>query len=84
MSGKASLADEVRALMAESARSPRCKVGLMLDAMKAAERADLESVLADPTVHRSVIAKVLTARGWQIGESSLTRHTRGVCQCPRA
>lgn len=49
--------------------------------MGAADAADLQAALADPLITTSVIGRTLRSLGHRVGDDSLRRHRRKVCQC---
>jgi len=49
------------------------------------QRAELDEALADPTISASVLRRVLVLE-WKItelSESTIMRHRKGECTCPR-
>jgi hypothetical protein len=74
-----SLADE--ALRGRTRKGPGCDTGLLLDRLTEPDRSELLEALADPTVQATALARVLRARGYDIGSWSLQRHRREACRC---
>jgi hypothetical protein len=71
------LADEVR--RTRSQPGPACAVSrLNLDA---ADRADLDELLADVDVQSTAIGEALRARGHRVSDFSVRWHRRGSCAC---
>lgn len=64
-------------------KGPRCSFGLIVDALSPDDLAVLTQVMADPKVSGRVIADVLTAEGFAVGEYVVNRHRRGACLCGR-
>lgn len=48
-----------------------------------ADQADLDAALANRSIPSTVIARGLTAIGHKIGDSTVQRHRKGDCGCPR-
>lgn len=61
-----------------------CGVGRVLTALDHADHADLTAALApDSGISGSVIARVLTARGYNVSGGTVQKHRGGACACPR-
>lgn len=77
-----SLAEEVAAVTATSRKGLPCGVATVLDALDAADRADLRTLLESEVagVH---IARALTNRGHEIKGHTIQRHRHGDCACGR-
>ena len=76
------LLEEIRA---ERTRSgPSCGVSKVLDALKPADRADLESAIADKVITGSQIARALSKRGQRLAAQTIAKHRRGDCNCAQA
>lgn len=58
-----------------------CAVRVAIDGLKGQDRKDLQSAIDDLLIPGSVIARVLSKRGIQIGVNSITRHRRKDCTC---
>lgn len=62
-------------------KGPHCTVGLTLDKLDAKDRAELIVALDRPDIQGTVIAKVLTARGFVVRPEAVSRHRRRLCNC---
>ena len=76
-----SLLDDIEA--ETTGTGPRCTVALLLRGLTDDDRADLETALANPAIPASAIHRALHKRGHSIGDTTLQRHRRGTCRCPR-
>ena len=56
-----------------------CSVCTLITELPEAESKQLVKVLADPTVSKSAVARILTNNGHRIAPGTITRHTRGEC-----
>lgn len=60
---------------------PRCTIGIALDKLSKADRAEAVEVIAGDA-QGSAIARVLSARtGERISGQTVNRHRRGECSC---
>lgn len=75
-----SLADEARA--ANNRRGAVCSVRLLLQRSTPEDQAELLEALADAEIQSTALARVLRARGIEIGADNLQRHRKGDCRCP--
>jgi hypothetical protein len=57
-----------------------CTVGLVINTI-GDEADELKAALKDPTIPSTVIAKVLTGRGFRVSGDVMARHRRGECRC---
>lgn len=78
--GKLATAIETKA---KTAKGPKCNVAVVRSLLGKGDAADLEAALASPLVPGAAIAAGLREIGHQIGDSSVTRHRRGLCGCAR-
>jgi len=62
---------------------PKCGVYLVRAALSDADRADLDTALADIMIANKAIMSALNARGLTISLHSISRHRRGDCICGR-
>jgi hypothetical protein len=60
---------------------PRCTMGLVVEALDDADRADLARLLADRSVPATLISRALIARGFGVKPLTVQRHRRGDCGC---
>lgn len=60
---------------------PKCHVAKVLESLSDEDRADLLAALEQRELRATVIAKVLTNRGYPISEFSIRRHKLQRCQC---
>jgi ABC-type Fe3+ transport system substrate-binding protein len=56
-----------------------CSVCSLIQDLPEPEAKQLVKVLADPTVSKSAVARVLTNNGHKIAPGTITRHARGEC-----
>ena len=75
------LLDDIKA--ETTGAGPRCTVALLLAGLTDDDRADLTAALANPSIPSSAIHRVLHKRGYAIADTTLHRHRRGTCRCPR-
>lgn len=71
------------AFASKTRRGPRCGFGLIVDTLDPDDLAVLRTAMADPMVHSTQIAKVLTAEGYEVSHFVVNRHRRGDCLCGR-
>jgi len=57
----------------------RCRMCQILDDVTVEEADKLRELLSNPTIGRSLLAKVLTSNGHDIKPNVLNRHARGDC-----
>ena len=77
-----SLAEELAAAKAEHRVGTRCGMGLLIDEL-GDEGGELVAALADGSYAGSLIGGVLRNRGHKIGDSTVQRHRKGKCSCPK-
>lgn len=75
------LADAAR--LASKPRRSECTVARIRALLDDATRAELDEVLADPTVTTTGIAKALDGIGHHILPGTISRHRNGGCACDR-
>ena len=78
-----SLAERLRSVSKEP-KGPPCTIRLLLDGMTKEDAQALTDVLADPTVQSRAIWRALVAEGYEISDSPVTRHRKGICLCSRS
>jgi hypothetical protein len=61
----------------------QCKVFKLLGELDKADRAVLESALADPSIRGAAIGRALTKLGHEVKGDRIQHHRRGGCECPR-
>lgn len=59
--------------------SLECSVCALRHQISKEEWAQLNKVIADPTVSKSAVARILTNNGHKVSPGTMTRHTRGEC-----
>lgn len=77
-----SLADALAQAKAEPLSGFRCGVYRILGNL-GEDAHVLRTYLADPSVPGSVIARVLKAHGHEIEATTIQRHRKHECKCPR-
>lgn len=81
-----SLADDLAAEKNQTATGPTCGMASVLAAL-GDEAPALKAALADPAYQHTQIGRVLRARGFNIGDSTIGRHRKGRehggCHCPK-
>lgn len=60
--------------------SMTCSVCILLNTLPQPEAEALSNALADPSVSKSAVARVLTANGHNIAPGTLHRHQRQECR----
>ena len=65
------------------AKSSKCDVAKILAVSTAADKVTITAALNNPGYTGVAIARALTKSGHPIGESSVQRHRRRVCKCPK-
>lgn len=76
-----SLLDAIKQENDTSQKKPKCHVAKVLESLSDEDRADLLAALEQPDLRSTVIAKVLTNRGYPVSEFSIRRHKLKRCQC---
>jgi len=76
-----SFAEELRDQ--EPTRSPCLTGELLRNPPDWEDFAEVEAAFNDPDVTHAVLTRALRARGITLNQTSLGRHRRGECQCPR-
>jgi hypothetical protein len=72
------------AIAAEATRKgPACHTSRILEKLSKADAADLRGALADVMIPATAISRALDKLGHQLSATSLARHRRGECGCPR-
>ncbi len=66
---------------AKIVKGPPCSIGATLAALDPTDASDLADALADEAIAATVIARVMTARGYKLGNQAVGRHRRGDCNC---
>jgi hypothetical protein len=69
---------EVRAAQ-DARRVKGCGISRVLETLDSADRDDLLTALADRNIEHTVIARVLTDRGYNIGRKTVESHRNGGC-----
>jgi len=59
----------------------RCTVDLVMEAMTADDRSDLEVALEDLLIPASLISRVLSRRDIDLSANAINRHRRRECVC---
>lgn len=67
----------------QSGPSTKCSVLLALNRLAPADKERAEAALAEETLHASAIQRWFKKRDIHLGDSSISRHRRGVCKCQR-
>lgn len=80
--GTSGLLEQIKAA-AQARHGVTCTAGLLLQAMTAQDRSDLEAAIADKSIPATVIVKVLINAGHRVSVDALQRHRRGACACGR-
>lgn len=62
-------------------KGPPCSVSLMLQEMTDSDRSEFLMACADLSIPGTIIAKVLSRKGFDIKAESLRRHRKGDCRC---
>lgn len=78
-----SLAERLRNVSAER-KGPPCTIRVLLDGMTKEDKQALTEVLADPTVQSRAIWRALVAEGYEVSDSPVARHRKGLCLCSRS
>lgn len=77
-----SFLDEVKAEAAKVSHGTPCTTRIMLEALDADLRADVDKALAMPEIPTTAILTRLKARGYDVpAAQSANRHLRGDCSC---
>jgi hypothetical protein len=77
-----SLAERLRNMNAER-KGPPCTIGVLLEGMTKEDACALTEALADPALQSRAIWRALVAEGYEITDSPVTRHRKGLCLCSR-
>jgi len=64
-------------------KGPTCSVKLLLASMDEHERDTLIAAFDDETIQSRTIWRVLIDEGYEISDSPIGRHRRGLCLCSR-
>lgn len=79
-----SLADRLSTYPKRGIQGPRCHTWLLLESLPEDERAALAAaLLPDSGWTASALAALLRDEGHVLSKSSIDRHRRGECACPR-
>ena len=62
-------------------KGPPCSVSLMLQEMTEQDRTEFEMACADLSIPGTIIAKVLSRKGFDVKAESSRRHRKGDCRC---
>lgn len=62
---------------------PTCTLGLIIALLGDDDRGDLEAALASPFIPATAIGAGLRTLGHDVKDSTVQRHRRGGCGCPR-
>lgn len=76
-----SILEAIAAEQAAFRKGPTCSAGLLLEALPADERADVEAALLDPGIPYTVLSRALGKAGHKVGAETLRRHRKGDCSC---
>jgi hypothetical protein len=63
--------------------TPRCGVGLLLEALELRDREGVLTAMARPEIPHSAISKAFNKRGHKISDFTVGRHRRGACTCEK-
>lgn len=77
---KSALLDEIKAVQSQH-KPTTCTVALILQQVEESDLPALQQALDDPTIFGTSIAKVLKARGLDVGAQAIQRHRRKACHC---
>ena len=77
-----SLAQRLATVSAER-KGPPCTVRVLLDGMEHDDATALLDAMADPAVQSRAIWRALVAEGYEISDSPVARHRKGLCLCSR-
>lgn len=75
------LIDDIKQANAAMKKGPTCGMALVLKAMGEAEARELQAALDDETIKGTIIAKVLSERGYTISAHTVSYHRRKGCSC---
>ena len=64
-------------------KGPLCTVGAMLSSMTPEDRDAVNQALNTPMVTSRTIWRVLVEEGYNISDTPIARHRRGMCLCSR-
>ncbi len=65
-------------------QGPTCSIRLLLAAMDAEYRAEVEAAISDQTIRATVICEILKEDSIDMRPEPLQRHRRGQCACPKS
>jgi len=65
-------------------KGPACSIGSLLAGMDADDKVALQRALDDESIQSRTIWRVLVDEGYEVSDSPIGRHRRGLCQCSRS
>lgn len=78
-----SILDAIAVEQAAFRKGPTCSAGMLLDALPAAERDDVNAALLDNGIPYTVLSRALGKVGHKVGAETLRRHRKGDCACAK-
>jgi hypothetical protein len=75
------LIDDIKQANAAVKKGPTCGMAVIINSMAEAEARELQAAMDDESIKGTIIAKVLSERGYSISGHTVSYHRRKACSC---